>query len=128
MEHKKTFFFLYKHILLAYKWFSIIPEVSLCFSYCFFMWDQFDIYWYILEAGGFCAFMPIFIVGGRGLCPTLALQRGGQGGPFSLLPFSFLPPLFSLLPPLVFFLPPLLRFKVWTFTFRSTKLVPAKIC
>ena len=48
------------------------------------MWGQFDVYWYILEAGGFCPFMPVFIVGGGanvrwGLCPTLAFQGGGQG-------------------------------------------------
>ena len=57
------------------------------------MWGQFDVYWYILEAGGFCPFMPIFIVGGGenvrwGLCPTLAFQGGWTGGsPFSH-PFS----------------------------------------
>ena len=69
-------------------------EVSLCFSYFFFMWGQFDIYWYILEAGDFCPFMPIFKVrgGGRGanvrggLCPTLAFRGGGGQGVFS--PFS----------------------------------------
>ena len=123
---------LYKHILLAYKWFSIISEVSLCFSCFFFMWGQFDIYWYILEAGGFCAFMPIFIVGGGGQMSgggAYVLHSHSRGVDRGVLsPFSFLPPFFSLLPPLVFFLPPLLRFKVWTFTFRSTKLVPAKTC
>ena len=94
-------------------------EVSLCFSYFFFMWSQFDIYWYILEAGDFCSFMSIFIVrgGGRGKCPWgvmsyTRIQGGGlwTGGLFSLLPplFSFLTPLFALLPPLVSLLPPLL--------------------
>ena len=112
MEHKRFFFFLYKHILLAYKWFSIISEVSLCFSYFFFMWGQFDIYWYILEAGGFCAFMPIFIVEGgganvRGEAYVLhSHSRGVDRGvlsPFSLFPFShpsspFSHPLFSFSP------------------------------
>ena len=102
-------------------------EVSLCFSYFFFMWGQFDIYWYILEAGDFCPFMPIFIVrgggqmSGGGLCPTLAFQGGvWTGGLFSLLPslFSFLTPLFALLPPLVSLLPPLLfSFLPATFSF-----------
>ena len=65
------------------------------------MWGQFDVYWYILEAGGFCPFMPIFIVGGGanvrwGLCPTLAFQGGGQGvlpspTPFLLFHTSLLP-------------------------------------
>ena len=86
------------------------------FSYFFLLWSQFDVYWYILEAGVFCPFMLIFIVvGGGGKCPVGSYTRipgagGGQGGPFSLLPplFSFFTPLFSLFPPLVFFLPPLL--------------------
>ena len=95
-------------------------EVSLCFSYFFFMWGQFDIYWYILEAGDLCPFMPIFIVREWGLYPTLAFHGGWTGGPFSLLLplFSFLTPLFALLPPLVSFLPPLLfSFLPATFSF-----------
>ena len=104
-------------------------EVSLCFYYFFFMWGQFDIYWYILEAGDFCPFMPIFIVrgGGRGqmsgggVCATLAFRGGGVDmGSFLPSPtlFSFLTPLFALLSPLVSLLPPLLfSFLPATFSF-----------
>ena len=83
------------------------------------MWGQFDIYWYILEAGGFCPFMPILIVGGAnvrgGLCPTLTFQAGGRGGHFSLLQPLYLISPTPLLPspiPFVSFLPPLHRIKV----------------
>ena len=62
-------------------------EVSLCFSYLFFMWGQFDIYWYILEAGDFCPFMPIFIVRGGGAYVLHSRSRGG-GGQGVLSPFS----------------------------------------
>ena len=110
---KNTFCLLTNGFQLFLKFLCVSPT---SFSYFFLMWGQFDVYWYILEAGGFCPFMPIFIVVGRGVAnvrwgPTLAFQgRGGQGSPFSLLPplFSFFTPLFSLLPPLVSFLPPLL--------------------
>ena len=89
------------HFVFAYKRFSIISEVSLCFSYFFFMWGEFGIYWYILEAGGFCPFMPIFIVGGSkcpgGLMSYTRIPGGGWTGgvlssfshPFS--PFSHTP-------------------------------------
>ena len=64
---------------------------------------QFDIYWYILEAWGFCRFMPIFIVGwggypGGGLCPTLAFQRGWTVGSFLPSPTPFLLSTTPLLP------------------------------
>ena len=64
------------------------------FSYFFLMWGQFDVYWLILEAGGFCPFMPIFIVGGGANVrwgPTLAFQGvGWTGGSFLLSPIPFL--------------------------------------
>ena len=78
------------------------------------MWGQFDVYWYILEAGGFCPFIPIFIVGGGanvrwGLCPTLAFQGVDRG--------------FSLLPPLFFFHTPLLPFPTTCFLSSSLALL-----
>ena len=57
------------------------------------MWGQFDVYWYILEAGCFCPFMPIFIVVG-GKCPVGSYTRipGAEwtGGSFLLSPTPFL--------------------------------------
>ena len=115
---------------------SIISEVSLCFSYFFFhVGSIWHLLVYLRGGGrGLLSFHANFYSGGGGkcpwggLCPTLAFQGGGVDSGGSFLPsptlFSFLPPLFSLLLPLVSFLPPLLRVKVWTFTFRRTKLVP----
>ena len=130
------YIYIYKLIMLAYKWFSIISEFLkfLCVSPTSFSCGVNLTFIVCLRGGGLLSFHANFYCRGGGvnvrvgLCPTLAFQGGGQGGPFSNLPVSFLPALFSFLPPLVFFLPPLLRFKVWTFTFRSTKLGPAKIC
>ena len=112
---KNTFCLLTNGFQLFLKFLCVSPT---SFSYFFLLWGQFDVYWYILEAGGFCPFMLIFIVVGGGGAnvrwgPTLAFQgRGGQGGPFSLLPplFSFFTPLFSLLPPPLSFLPSILSF------------------
>ena len=118
---KNTFCLLTNGFQLFLKFLCVSPT---SFSYFFLMWGQFDVYWYISEARGFCPFMPVFIVGegqmSGGVLHSHSVGGGGQGGPFSLLPplFSFFTAPFSLLPPLVSFLPPLLfSFLPATFSF-----------
>ena len=68
------------------------------------MWGQFDIYWYILGAGGFCPFMPIFIVGGGGqmseggLMSYTRIPVGVDRGSFLSSPTPFLLSPIPLLP------------------------------
>ena len=54
MQHKNVLFcFLIKTHSACLQTVFNYSEVSLCFSDFLFMWGQFDIYWYILEAGDF---------------------------------------------------------------------------
>ena len=87
---KNTFCLLTNGFQLFLKFPCVSPT---SFSYFFLMWGQFDVYWYILEAGGFCSYMPIFIVGG-GKCPVGFYTRipgaGWTGGSFLPSPTPFL--------------------------------------
>ena len=91
VSDKNTFCLLTNGFQLFLKFLCVSPT---SFSYFFLLWGQFDVYWYILEVGGFCPFMLIFIVvEGGGKCPVGSYTRipwaGWTGCPFSLLPFLF---------------------------------------
>ena len=74
---KNTFCLLTNGFQLFLKFLCVSPT---SFSYFFLLWGQFDVYWYILEAGGLLSFHANFYSGGGGQMSGGVLHSHSRGG------------------------------------------------